>query len=80
MNLKATNVKSLCISYSKTNLDTTYDTYQFVADKELMIMMQEKLKDKVIEYIADKLLEFIKAFYDQQLKDYQQGLIDILKK
>ena len=80
MNLKTTSVKSLCVSYSKTNLDTAYDTYQFVADKEMMIMMQKKLKDKLIDYIADKLLEFIEAFYDQQLKDWQHGLIDILKK
>ena len=80
MNLKTTDVKSLCVSYTKTNLDTSYDTYQFVADKELMIKMQEKMEGQLIDYMAEKLLAFVKAFYDQQLADYQQNLAAVLKK
>ncbi len=80
MHLKTTDVKSLCVSYTQTNLDTAYDTYQFVADKELMIKMQSKMGDKMIEYMAEKLLDFIKDFYDKQLVKYQEALTDILKK
>jgi hypothetical protein len=80
MNLKTTKMDSLCVHYSQTNLDTTYDTYQFVADKDLMIKMQAKMGDKMIDYMADKLLEFIKMFYDSQLASYQQTLADTLKK
>lgn len=80
MNLKTTKVDSLCVHYTQTNLDTAYDTYQFVADKELMIKMQAKMGDQLIDYMADKLLEFVKAFYDKQLASYQQSLTDLLKK
>ena len=79
MNLKTTKVDALCVHYTKTNLDTVYDTYQFVADKELMIKMQAKMGDKLVEYMADKLLEFVKTSYDQQLADYQKNLADLLK-
>ncbi len=79
MNLKTTNVKSLCVTYSKTNLDTSYDTYQFVADKELMIKVQEKMGDKMVEYFAEELLEFIKQFYDRELENYNKKLIEVLK-
>ncbi len=80
MNMKTTKVDSLCVHYSQTNLDTAYDTYQFVADKQLMILMQAKMKDQLIEYMADKLLEFVKAFYNQQLLTYQENLANLLKK
>jgi hypothetical protein len=80
MNLKTTKVDSLCVHYTQTNLDTAYDTYQFVADKDLMIKMQAKMGDQLIDYMAEKLLEFIKAFYDKQLANYQQNLTDLLKK
>lgn len=80
MNMKTTNVDSLCVKYTQTNLDTSYDTYQFVADKALMIKMQEKMGDKLVSYMADKLLEFIKTFYDDALMNYQQNLSDLLKK
>lgn len=79
MNLKTTNVASLCVKYDETNLDTTYDTYQFVADKDLMIKMQAKMGDQLVEYMADKLLDFVKAFYDKQFANYQQNLVDLLK-
>ena len=79
MNLKATKVDSLCVHYTKTSLDTAYDTYQFVADKELMIKMQAKMGDQLIDYMADKLLDFVKAFYDKELASYQKHLTDLLK-
>jgi hypothetical protein len=79
MHLKTTNVDSLCVHYAKTNLDTEYDTYQFVADKELMIKMQSKIEGKMIEYMADKLLEFVEAFYDRELEEYQKDIGVIVK-
>lgn len=79
MNLKTTNVKSLCVDYTSTNLDTSYDTYQFIADKDLMIRMQAKMGDKLIDYMADKLLQFTKDFYDQQLAKYKDNIVNILK-
>ena len=71
MNLKQTKVDSLCVHYAKTHLDTAYDTYQFVADKDLMIKMQAKMGDQLIDYMADKLLQFVKDFYDKELKKYK---------
>jgi hypothetical protein len=79
MNLKTTKVKSLCVTYKKTNLNTAYDTYQFVGDKDLMIKMQQKMGDKLIDYMAEKLLQFVKDFYDKQLVSYQENLANILK-
>ena len=79
MNVKQTNVDSLCVHYARTRLDSAYDTYQFVGDKDLMIKMQTKIGDKVADYIAEKLLQFIKDFYNKELKNYQQKLADLLK-
>ncbi|WP_020476487.1 hypothetical protein [Zavarzinella formosa] len=79
MNLKTTVVDSLCVHYSQTNLDTAYDTYQFVADKDLMIKMQAKMGDQLIDYMATKLLAFVEAFYDKELGNYQKNLADLLK-
>jgi hypothetical protein len=80
MNLKETKVDSLCVHYTDTKLDTTYDTYQFVANKDLMIKMQAKMGDQLVDYMAEKLLDFVKAFYDKQLAGYQQSLVDLLRK
>lgn len=80
MNLKTTNVDSLCVHYAKTNLDTAYDTYQFVADKEMMIKMQAKMGEQLIDYMANKLLEFVKSYYDNALDDYQHAIANLLKK
>ncbi len=80
MNLKTTKVDSLCVHYTQTNLDTAYDTYQFVADKQLMIKIQAKMEAQLVDYMADKLLEFAKAFYDKELANYQHSLVDIIKK
>ena len=74
MNMKTTKVDSLCVHYTSTNLDTSYDTYQFVADKSLMIKMQEKMGDKLVQWMADQLFGFIVAFYKQELDDYQKQL------
>lgn len=80
MQLKQTDVKALCGRVNKTHLDSSYDTFQFVGDKSLMIKMQEKMGDQMVDYFADKLLEFIKAFYDSQLQEYKQELANLLKK
>ena len=79
MNLKKTVVKTLCGGFEKTALDSAYDTYQFVADKELMIKMQAKMGDQMVDYMADKLLQFVKAFYDQQLQRFVESIGVILK-
>ena len=79
LNLKETDVTALCVHYTQTKLDSTYDTYQFVADKELMIKMQAKIGEKVVEYIAAKLLKFVETFYDKALADYRSGLTATLK-
>lgn len=79
MNMKTTDVKTLCASSAKTNLDTVYDTYQFVADKALMIKMQAKMGDKMVDYMAAKLLEFVQSFYDEQLADYRTKLTSLLR-
>ena len=79
MNLKTTVVKTLCGGGATTNLDTSYDTYQFVADKELMIKMQAKMGSQLVDYFADKLLDFIKTFYDEQLGKYKQNLTNLVK-
>lgn len=80
MNLKNTVTKALCVTHQSTDLDTAYDTYQFVADKNLMITMQSKMGDKMADYMADKLLEFVKTFYDAQLTNYQAELAALIKK
>ncbi len=79
MNLKTTNVDSLCVKYTSTNLDTRYDTYQFVADKELMIKMQSKMGDQLADFFASKLLDFVKSFYEDQLKRFQEEMAVLLK-
>lgn len=80
LNLKTTVVKSLCVTYAQTDLDSSYDTYQFVADKELMIKMQANMEDKLVDYMAQKLLDFTKSFYDSQLKNYQENIQDIISR
>lgn len=79
MNLKTTDVNSLCVSYDKTTLDSAYDTYQFIADKDMMIKMQAKMGDQLVQYMADKLLAFVEQFYDEELASYQLKLAGLLK-
>jgi len=71
MNMANTEAKALCITYASTELNSNYETYQFVGDKYMMIKMQEALQDNLIEKMAERLLEFIDDFYKQQLDDYQ---------
>ena len=78
MNLKTTVVKTLCGRTEKTNLDTAYDTYQFVADKEMMIKMQSKIGDQTASYFAGKLEAFIEEFFDDQLVKYKARLASLL--
>lgn len=80
MNMKSTDVKALCVTSTKTNLDSSYDTYQFVADKDLMIKMQARMGGQMIDYMATKLLEFVQKFYDDQLADYQTKLAGALRR
>ncbi|GIL48999.1 hypothetical protein Vafri_5490 [Volvox africanus] len=80
LNMKNTVVKTLCGGYQKTHFDSSYDTFNFVGDKVMMIKMQAKILDKELEYMAEKLLEFIKEFYDEELANWQNSLGDILTK
>ena len=79
MILEKTVVKTLCGGTSATHLNTAYDTYQFVADKQLLIKMHEKMGDKMIDQFADKLLDFMKDFYDEALADFGKGLVNLFK-
>ena len=80
LHMKQTDAKSLCVTYHQTSLDTDYDTYQFIADKELMIKMQSKMGDKLADYFAEQLLEFTKTFYDKELKNYEAKIAESLTK
>jgi hypothetical protein len=42
MDLTQTNIESLCVKTVSTQLDSFYDTYQFIGDKEMMIKLQAK--------------------------------------
>ena len=80
MHMEKTDVSILCGSTSKTNLNTSYDTFLFDTDKELMIKMQEKMQDKLDDYFADKLLQFMKDFYDRELIKFKDRMREIVKK
>lgn len=80
MNMKQTDVKSLCGGVTKTHLDSNYDTFQMVGDKSLMIKLQGRMRDKGADCFAEQLLEFINTFYDSQLQEYVQNIVDILRK
>ncbi len=45
-----------------------------------MIKMQAKMGDELIDYLADKLLEFVKSFYESELNDWSTNLQNIIKK
>lgn len=79
MHMHKTVTKSLCVTYEKTSLDSAYDTYQFTCDKDLMIKMQAKMGDQLVDYMASKLLEFVEQFYDGQLANYKTKLQALLK-
>ncbi|WP_330982140.1 MULTISPECIES: hypothetical protein [Enterobacterales] len=80
MNMKNTEVKSLCGGIQKTHLDSHYDTYMFVADSMMMQKLADKMGDKLVEYFAKQLYTFIEQFYEEQLKNYKSTLVNIFKK
>jgi len=80
MHMKNTDAKALCVTYAQTELNSSYDTYQFIGDKYMMIKMQEAIQEKLIEKIAAKLLEFIDEFYEQQLMSFRGRIKDIILK
>lgn len=79
MNMKTTKVDSLCVHYTSTALDTNYDTYQFTADKEMMIKMQDKMGDKLADFFAQQLLDFVQQFYTEQFAAYKAMLAELVK-
>ncbi|MEN6411728.1 MAG: hypothetical protein ABFC84_03055 [Veillonellales bacterium] len=80
MHMKETVVKSLCGGAEKTTLNSSYDTYQFVADRDMMVKLSDKMGDKLIDVFADMLYKFIAAFYEDQLKEYKEKLNNIFKR
>jgi predicted house-cleaning noncanonical NTP pyrophosphatase (MazG superfamily) len=42
--------------------------------------MQEAIQEKVVDKIAERLLEFIDDFYQQQLEDYNDKIKNIISK
>lgn len=80
LNLKNTQVKLLCSSSDYTKLDSAYDTYRFEADKDFMILMQKKMGEQMAEIFAEKLLEFVKAFYQTQLDNFKQRISELFTK
>lgn len=78
LNMKKTDAKALCVTYAQTNIDSSYVTYNFTGDKDLMIKMQAKMGDEMVDYFAEKLLQFLKSFYDDQLKNFNSKIADIL--
>lgn len=80
MNMKETNVKSLCGGVQKTHLDSHYKTYLFTADKEMMIKMQSRVQDKLLDTIGKYLTDFIEAFYQDELIKYKNALSGAMKK
>jgi hypothetical protein len=80
LHMKNTEAKSLCVTYASTELNSSYNTYEFVGDKYMMIKMQEAIQEKVVDKIAERLLEFIDDFYQQQLEDYNDKIKNIISK
>ena len=78
MHMQKTDVKTLCGGTAKTHLDSNYNTFMFAGDKQLMIKMQEKMADKMVDYFAERLMEFLKSFYDQQLADFNDKIANII--
>ncbi len=80
MNMKNTNVSSLCGMVEKTHLDSTYRTYHFTADKALMMAMQKNMEGKIIEVVSKYLLDFIEVFYGEQMERYKKMLDELINK
>ncbi|HET8744110.1 MAG TPA: hypothetical protein VFM98_00785 [Ramlibacter sp.] len=80
MHMQQTDVAVLCAETAKTKLDSVYDTYQFTAEKELMIKMQERMADKLIDIFADQLLALVQEFYAAQARNYKDALVEQLKR
>lgn len=78
LHMENTDAKALCVTYASTTLASSYDTYEFVGDKYMMIKMQEAIQEKLIEKIALRLLEFIDEFYEQQLVGFRGAVKDIV--
>jgi hypothetical protein len=80
MLLKTTNVKALCVTFDQTNFSSAYDTFKFTADTQLMLAMQKKMGDKLVDYFANQLLNFAASFYDDQMKNFKTNMTNLLKK
>jgi hypothetical protein len=78
LHMKNTDTKALCVTYASTELNSSYNTYEFVGDKYMMIKIQEAIQDKLVDKIAEKLLIFIDEFYSKQLEDYNDKVKNII--
>lgn len=78
MHMKDTDVNALCGGTQKTKLDSSYDTYQFTADKNMMIEMQKKIgADKPLIF-ANALTEFLKTNFPEQMEEYEENIMKVL--
>lgn len=78
MNMKETKVSALCGNTEKTHLDSHYTTYLFKADKEMMIKMQSKVEDKMLDTISKYLNDFIESFFGDELQKYKQKISQLI--
>ncbi len=78
LHMKNTDAKALCVTYASTEIDSSYNTYEFIGDKYMMIKMQEAIQERLIDKIAEKLLIFIDDFYQKQLDDYNEKVKNII--
>ena len=75
LHMKNTDAKALCVTYASTELNSSYNTYEFVGDKYMMIKMQEAIQDKLVDKIAEKLLIFIDEFYSKQRPNVKAKIV-----
>jgi len=80
LHLEKTVTTTLCGGTEKTVLDSSYVTCRFYGDKDYLIKTQKGMGNKVIDFFADNLLEFIKDFYDKEIKGYKGKLKTFFKK
>lgn len=77
MHMAHTEVKTLCGGTEKTELHSSYDTFVFSGDSNMMQKLAAKMEGQLIDYFAQKLYDFIVQFYADELADYQKTLDNI---
>ncbi|GIL57089.1 hypothetical protein Vafri_12368 [Volvox africanus] len=78
MNMKETSVRALCGGMESCVLDCEYVTYQFEADKYMMMKMQDKVGDKELDFIAEKFLDTINAFLTEEIARWKENVMAVI--